>query len=117
MLHVDVSASFAKALTPSLGITDQDFTALRTGMKRYVQEWMQERSTGGHAWTMDPYHQRLSDRVKELARDGVIGGYSRTFFGCFGFVPDPTPVVRETAPAIARKMQSEGVDIALLTPG
>ena len=57
------------------------------------------------------------DRVKELARDGVIGGYSRTFFGCFGFVPDPTPVVRETAPAIARKMQSEGVDIALLTPG
>lgn len=68
MLHLDASASFAKALTPSLGITDQDFTAMRTTMKRYVQEWMQERSAGQHAWAMDPYHQRVIDQVEEVAK-------------------------------------------------
>lgn len=68
MLHVSVSASFAKILSSSIGITDQDFTQLRTGMKRYVQEWMQERSAGGHAWTMDPYHQQGIDRVREIAK-------------------------------------------------
>lgn len=68
MLHVDVSASFAKALTPSYGITDQDFTQLRTSMKRYIQEWTQERSGGGHAWTMDPYHQATIDRVGDVSK-------------------------------------------------
>ncbi len=67
MLHLDISSSFAKILTPSFGITDQDWTALRTSMKRYVQEWLSERKSGGHAWSMDPYNERMSKRVGEIA--------------------------------------------------
>jgi glucose-6-phosphate isomerase len=67
MLQFDASATLAKLLTPSFGIPEQELTALRTGMKRYVEEWLAERERGEHAWSMDPYDRRMATRVQEAA--------------------------------------------------
>jgi len=67
MLHLDVSAALAKSITPSMGIPDQEFAALRTTMKRHVEEWLRERQEGTHAWSMDPYDKETVQRVKEVA--------------------------------------------------
>ncbi len=68
MLHLDIAATLAKSITPSLGIPDQEFSALRTTMRRYVEDWLKERSAGKqHAWSMDPYDRQSVERVKEAA--------------------------------------------------
>ncbi|MEI8230424.1 MAG: hypothetical protein WCG83_04790 [Candidatus Peregrinibacteria bacterium] len=67
MLNLSVTATLAKAITPSHGIPDQELTALRTGMRRYVQEWLSEREKGGHGWSMDPYRKDVVAAVKEAA--------------------------------------------------
>ena len=33
---------------------DQELSALRTGVRRYVQEWLKEREKGQHVWSMAP---------------------------------------------------------------
>lgn len=65
MLSLDISQTLAKAITPSLGIPDQELTAQRTGMRRYVTEWLSERQKGQHAWSMDPYRKEIVQAVKE----------------------------------------------------
>lgn len=77
MLHLDISAATAKLLTPTYGITNQECTALRTTVRRYIEEWLQERRNGGHAWSMDPYNRPLRERVKDLAKR-VHGTHIRT---------------------------------------
>lgn len=67
MLHLDIQATLAKAITPSMGIPDQELTALRTSVKRFVDEYLRERTHGEHAWSMDPYDKQVVDRVKEVA--------------------------------------------------
>ena len=67
MLHLDIQATLAKAITPSVGIPDQEITALRTSMKRHTEEWLKERTKGHHAWSMDPYDKDTIERVKETA--------------------------------------------------
>jgi glucose-6-phosphate isomerase len=67
MLSLDVSPTLGKAITPSLGIPDQELIALRTSMKRYTEEWLQERKLGEHAWSMDPYDKKAIARVKSAA--------------------------------------------------
>ncbi|MDO8649068.1 MAG: hypothetical protein Q7R81_04790 [Candidatus Peregrinibacteria bacterium] len=67
MFHLDVTATLAKAITPSFGVPDQELTALRTSMRRYVTEWLAERTKGEHAWSMDPYDKEAIERVKEAA--------------------------------------------------
>ncbi len=67
MLSLDVSSTLAKAITPSMGIPDSEMSALRTGMRKYVEDWLKERSRGMHAWSMDPYDKKTVQRVKETA--------------------------------------------------
>ncbi len=67
MLHLDVSAALAKAITPSRGIPDQELSSVRTGMRRYIGDWLKERAKGEHAWSMDPYDRKTIDAVKEVA--------------------------------------------------
>ena len=57
------------------------------------------------------------ERLPELRDQGVIGDVAETHFGMMGWVPNPTVTVRDTVPDIVAKAKSEGVDIALLTPG
>ena len=67
MLHLDIQATLAKAITPSMGIPDQELTALRTSMKRHAEDWLKERTKGQHAWSMDPYNKQMIEHVKEAA--------------------------------------------------
>lgn len=65
MLHLDVSGALAKSITPAMGITAQEIAGLRTGTRKYVEDWLKERSRGEHLWSMDPYDKKMIDRVKE----------------------------------------------------
>ena len=56
------------------------------------------------------------DRLRELAEMGEIGSLSDSFFSFMGALRDPSTVIAETGPEVARRMKEEGVDVALLTP-
>ena len=43
MLHLDITGVLAKTISPSMGIPDQELGALRTSVKRYMEEWLKER--------------------------------------------------------------------------
>lgn len=64
MLTLDISATSAKAITPSKGIPDQEISGLATSMKRYAEDWLKEREKGEHAWSMNPYDKKLLEQVK-----------------------------------------------------
>lgn len=68
MLRVDVSGSLARAITPTYGITDQDYTDLRTVMAKHVEQFQREREDGGHAWAEDFRNRRMADRCREIAQ-------------------------------------------------
>ncbi len=67
MLQLDITSALAKAITPSKGIPDQEFAALRTGMKKYIEKWLLEREQGQHGWSMNPYDKQTATRVTETA--------------------------------------------------
>lgn len=67
MLHLDISSSLGKLLTPTHGIPDQELTSLRTGMRRYISDWLDERRNGDHGWALSPYNKKLPLDVKEIA--------------------------------------------------
>jgi D-proline reductase (dithiol) PrdB len=54
--------------------------------------------------------------VRELARDGVVGGLAPRHFSFMGAIHDATPLVEETAPEVAEKLVQDDVDAVLLTP-
>jgi len=66
MLHLDVSAALAKAITPSRGIPDQELSSVRTGLRRYVDDFLKERVKGEHAWSMDPYDRKAVEAVQQV---------------------------------------------------
>lgn len=76
MLQLDIQGALGKTVTPKHGIPEQELTALRTPMKRIVEEFLREREhTSQHAWAMDPYHKETVAQVEALAErwkaDGV----------------------------------------------
>jgi D-proline reductase (dithiol) PrdB len=57
------------------------------------------------------------DRLEELASDGVIGEVAPRHFAFAGNQPETVSEVRlDTAPACARELLSDGVDVVILTP-
>ncbi len=68
MLHLDITASLAKVLTPSLGIPEQDLTAMKTSIKRMISDTQAERANGQHAWMEDPYNEEMVKRCQQIAR-------------------------------------------------
>lgn len=67
MLHLDIAGTLAKAITPAMGLSSQEISALRTPTRRVIEEWLKERSKGEHAWSMDPYQKKDIEKVKEIA--------------------------------------------------
>lgn|SRR5579872_3497103 len=57
------------------------------------------------------------DRLRELHRDGVIGGVAPMHFGMMGYTLRMQPVLDETAPEIARRIERSPTDAVLLTGG
>ncbi len=68
MLHVDITPTLAKILTPSVGISDQEMLGLRTSMKRFIGEFGSECDQGKHSWTADIGNQDAIQTVKDIAR-------------------------------------------------
>ncbi len=70
MLTLDIKGTLAKVITPSHGIPDQEFSAVRSSIRRYTEEWLSEREKGQHAWSMNPYDKDAIAEVK-LISDSV----------------------------------------------
>ncbi len=56
------------------------------------------------------------DRLRRLARDGVIGEVAPRHYSFMGSIAAPGRLMRETAPHVARALREDGVDGVLLTP-
>jgi glucose-6-phosphate isomerase len=66
MLTLDIKGTLAKVITPSMGIPDAEFTAVRSSMRRYTEEWLNERERGMHGWSMNPYDKDLIKQVSDV---------------------------------------------------
>ena len=56
------------------------------------------------------------DRLRELSESGRIGRVNRRHLSFMGSLTATGPLVRDTAPAAARLLAEDGVDVALLVP-
>ena len=56
------------------------------------------------------------DRVRELAARGRIGSVNRQHLSFMGSITAPGRLIRDSAPAAARRLKTDAVDIALLIP-
>ena len=56
------------------------------------------------------------DRLRELVERGEVGSLSANFYSFMGALRDPSRVIEETGPEVARRLAEEGVDVVLLTP-
>ncbi len=55
-------------------------------------------------------------RLHELAAEGIVGSVSHRHFSFMGYVPIVGELLEGTGPAIARKLQDDAVNLALLAP-
>ncbi|HET7876317.1 MAG TPA: glycine/sarcosine/betaine reductase selenoprotein B family protein [Methylomirabilota bacterium] len=56
------------------------------------------------------------DRLRELRVEGAIGELAPTHYSTMGYCTRAADLAETTAPEIARRMQAEGVDAALIVP-
>lgn len=56
------------------------------------------------------------DRFRELKDRGVIGSLNARHFSFMGSIIGPRPLINESAPEVAAKLKSDGVDAVFLTP-
>lgn len=56
------------------------------------------------------------ERARELVARGRVGSLSRFHISLMGSITAPGRLVRDTAPAVAARLLSEEVDVALLVP-
>jgi D-proline reductase (dithiol) PrdB len=64
----------------------------------------------------DPNCMFPLDRLRELVAAGEVGREAPRHFGFMGFIPNPTRLIAETAPAAASQLVADGTDVAILTP-
>jgi D-proline reductase (dithiol) PrdB len=58
-----------------------------------------------------------TDRLAELADEGVVGSAASVAVGMMGFNPDPLRVIQDTAPQVVEVFRNDGVDAVVLSPG
>jgi D-proline reductase (dithiol) PrdB len=56
-------------------------------------------------------------RFSEFEKQGVIGSLAPTCYSIYGYQHDMTALLNKTVPVIAARMQEEGVEAVLITPG
>jgi D-proline reductase (dithiol) PrdB len=54
--------------------------------------------------------------LRGLVEEDAVGELGPRHFSFMGAIHDPTPLVEETAPEVARKLVEDDVDVVLLTP-
>ena len=57
------------------------------------------------------------DRLLELKEEGVIGSLADNFYTFRGYIPKTRPLIKKSAPEVAKLLVKDRVDIAILTPG
>lgn len=55
-------------------------------------------------------------RLWELAAEGIVGSLTHRHFSFMGYIPIVEPLLGETGPEVARKLQADAVDLVLLAP-
>ncbi len=56
------------------------------------------------------------DHLRAAEAAGRVGSLSPTVYSCMGYVANVTPLMEETAPAIATRLAADGTDLVLLAP-
>lgn len=56
-------------------------------------------------------------RLKELAKEKLIGGVAKTHYGIMGYIPNIEPLIEETIPQIIKQLKADGTDAVILNPG
>jgi len=56
------------------------------------------------------------DHLRAAANDGRIGQVSPTVYSFMGYIADTEVLVKESAPVVAARLASDGVDLVLLAP-
>ncbi len=56
------------------------------------------------------------ERLRELAREGIVGSVSPRHFSFMGYIPLPELLIEKTAPEVANLLNEDQVDLALLVP-
>ena len=56
------------------------------------------------------------ERLAELVERGTLGSVAPNYYSFMGAQRDPTRIIEDTAPAVARRLKSEEVDAVLLVP-
>lgn len=54
--------------------------------------------------------------LRRLAAEGEIGELAPRAFSFMGYIPEPQPLLEQTAPAVARQLLADAVDLVLLVP-
>lgn len=54
--------------------------------------------------------------LQSLVEEGVVGESNHRHFSFMGAIRDPARLIEETAPEVADKLSSDGVDAVFLTP-
>lgn len=57
------------------------------------------------------------DALRWLANEGAVGEVSPLHAGLMGWIPDGTPLKKQTAPEVAIALRGADVDAVVLTPG
>ena len=56
------------------------------------------------------------DRFDRLVAEGAVGRLYPWLYSFMGFLPEPHQLIAEMAPQVARRLRTDGVDAAFLTP-
>ncbi|HVB72077.1 MAG TPA: glycine/sarcosine/betaine reductase selenoprotein B family protein [Ktedonobacteraceae bacterium] len=56
------------------------------------------------------------DRLREMQQRGEIGALSPHSYSFMGSIVGPSRLMTESAPAVARRLKADNVDVVLLTP-
>ncbi|MFN6201294.1 MAG: selenoprotein B, partial [Acidobacteriota bacterium] len=56
------------------------------------------------------------DRFRDLEAAGKVGRLNHRHFSFMGSIIGPRPLIDQTAPAVARLLRADRVDVAFLTP-
>ncbi|HVB63782.1 MAG TPA: glycine/sarcosine/betaine reductase selenoprotein B family protein [Nitrolancea sp.] len=56
------------------------------------------------------------EHLQATQNEGRIGELAPTVYSFMGYIADPEPLVRETAPTVAKQLLADRVDLVLLAP-
>ena len=69
-----------------------------------------------HKWVLEDINCLLPVEIfRDLEVEGAIGRMSERHFAFMGSIPNPTHLISDTAPEVARLMVADRVDVSVLT--